>query len=176
MAKRQRNRDFHEPWSLVKSDLWRMNFTTPPFRKPADEEQRQANADWEAAKAKAEKYADILIMGSRMAEPAMAETLGGEAVYFDDRRILTFSRTLGLPEWAPTHAEVAQRVVDCVNAMTGISDPVGFMGELVALLTDMSRDPIDDFFSGRAMRLMFRIAEHKELVEAHQHEEGDCDG
>ena len=52
-----------------------------------------------------------------------------------------FGRMLGLPEGSPTHEEFARRVVECVNAMTGIGDPVAFMQELTAFLTDMSERP-----------------------------------
>jgi hypothetical protein len=174
MAKKKRIRDYAEPWTLEKSTLWQLSYKTPPFRTPADDEQRQANADWEAARGKAEKTADVLILGSRLSEAAVATSQMGNLGYCDDRRILTFVRMLGLPDGAPSHEEFAQRVVDCVNAMTGIGDPVAFMGELTAFLEDMSRDPIDEFFHGRATRLLFRIVEQKDLIEAQTEEDSDA--
>jgi hypothetical protein len=158
-------RDYHEPWTLVKSDLWKLGFKHPPTMADSPEELRYAVADWEAARDKAEKNADVLIMGSRLTEPAMINRLTGWCSYWDDRRILTIARMLGLPDGSPTHEEFAQRVVDCINAMTGIGDPVAFMQELTAFLMDMSRDPIDEFFGGRATRLYFKIADHKEFTD-----------
>lgn len=173
MAKKRRIRDYAEPWALQKSDLWKLGYQHRPTVADSPEELRIAQAEWDAARAKAEKNADVVIMGSRLSEAAMVPSLGGGLSYWDDRRIITFARLLGLPDGAPTHEEFAQRAVDCVNAMTGIGDPVGFMQELTAFLEDMAADPIDQFFHGRASRLLFKIADHKELIAAHAADEDD---
>jgi hypothetical protein len=173
MAKKRKARDYHEPWSLTQSQSWRLSYKTPPSVAETPEDLRIAVADWEASRDKAEKNADWIIWGSRLSEPAVVPTLLGNYVYADDRRILTFSRLLGLPDGSPTHEEFASRVIECVNAMTGIADPVMFIQELTALLTDMANDPIDEFFGGRAARLLFKIIEHKELVESHAQEQYD---
>ncbi len=167
MAGKKRIRDWAEPWTLVKSDAWRESFKTPPQSAASPEELRMAVAEWEAARARAERDADVMILGSRLAEPEVLSSLGGALIYKDDRRILTFSRLLGLPDGSPTHEEYAQRIVDSVNAMAGIGDPVAFMRELTAFLEDMARDPIDPFFNGRATRLLFKIPEHKDVIEKH---------
>lgn len=167
MAKKKRIRDWAEPWTLEKSNAWRETYKSPPKTAASPEELRIAVAEWEAARGKAEKNADVMILGSRLAEPEVLPSMLGTPTYVDDRRILTFARLLGLPEGSPTHEEFAQRCVDCVNSMAGIGDPVEFMGELTAFLEDMSRDPIDEFFHGRATRLLFKIAEHKEFIEKH---------
>lgn len=175
MAKKKRIRDYAEPWTLEKSRIWDLGFKHPPSVADSPEELRIAQAEWKVARDKAEKNADVYVMGARLTEAAVSPSVGGSLVYSDDRRIITFARLLGLPDGAPTHEEFAQRAVDCVNAMAGIGDPVGFMGELTAFLEDMSRDPIDEFFHGRATRLLFKIAEHKELVEAHAEDAYDTE-
>jgi hypothetical protein len=172
-VKKKRIRDYHEPWSASKSDLWTLGFRTPPKHADSPEELRVVVADWEAARGKAEKNADWIIWGSRLNEPAVVASLLGTHGYADDRRILTFSRMLGLPEGSPDHEEFAKRVVDCVNAMTGIGDPIAFMQELTAFLMDMSKDPIDEVFHGRATRLWFKIADHKEFTDKHAEDSDD---
>ena len=96
----------------------------------------------------------------------------GQPVYVDDRRILTFARLLGLPEGAQRTPNLRKEPLSASMRWPG-SRSRGFMGELVAFLEDMSRDPIDGFFGGRATRILFRIAEHKELVEAHAQDQYD---
>ena len=172
-VKKKRVRDYHEPWSAQKSDLWTLGFRTPPKHADSPEELRVAVADWEAARGKAEKNADVLIMGSRMTEATVVKSLLGSDCYADDRRILTFARLLGLPDGSPTHEEFADRVIQCINAMSGIGDPIAFMQELTAFLMDMSKDPIDEFFHGRATRLWFKIVDHKEFTDKHAEDSDD---
>src|SRR5271156_2765376 len=109
MAAKKKARHYHEPWSAQKSDLWKLGYKTPPKTADSPEELRVAVADWEAARGKAEKNADVLIMGSRLTEAAVVKSLLGSDCYADDRRILTFARMLGLPDGSPTHEEFADR-------------------------------------------------------------------
>ena len=176
MAKKKRIRDYAEPWTLEKSRIWDLGFKHPPRWPTRPRSYGSRKPSGRPLGTRQRRMPTCTIMGSRLTEAAVCtERLAASLVYSDDRRIITFARLLGLPDGAPTHEEFAQRAVDCVNAMAGIGDPVGFMGELTAFLEDMSRDPIDEFFHGRATRLLFKIAEHKELVEAHAEDAYDTE-
>lgn len=164
--KKLKARDYLEPWSTTKSKTWELGFKSgPPTHFKDEEELRAAVSEWTKRRDAAEENADWILWGSRVHEPGMTRSLLGKDVYFDDKGILTFVRNRALPEGAPTHEEMAKRVVECMNAMCGIGNPVEFMQELVAFLMDMSNDPIDDFFGGRANRFLFKVADHQSMVE-----------
>jgi hypothetical protein len=138
MARKQRPRDFHEPWVATRSKTWDSPFRGgPPKFGDNEEEIAQNVANWEAAKARAEANADWIIWGSRLAEPTVCYGLTGSIGVADDRRILTFVKQNGYPDKAPTHEDFARRIVACVNACAGIANPESFVTEVRALLKDL---------------------------------------
>ncbi len=149
MARRKALRSYFEPWSASRSKTREAAFANGPPPVPGDESDvRQAALDWVAKRAQAEKDADWIIWGSGMAEPGICHKLNGTIFVTDDRRIIAIRRWLGLPVGSPSHEDVAQRIVDCVNACAGIGDPGRFVEDVRALLLEYARgessDPRED--------------------------------
>lgn len=163
MAHRKGPRDFHEPWVATRSRTWEAAFRSgPPTIGHAPEERAQAVADWEAARARAEKDADWIIWGSRLAEPIVCHNLDGSISVMDDRRILAVARKLGLPVDSPNHEEYARRIVACVNACAGIANPESFVAEARGLLKDLLLRRTDGE-DGRILSLFARSIPPEEL-------------
>ena len=163
MARKQRPRDFHEPWVATKSKTWDIPFRgDPPKHGDTEEDVAQNVANWEAARARAEANADWIIWGSRLAESAVCYNLTGSIGVADDRRILTFAKPNGFPDKAPSHEDFARRVVACVNACAGIANPESFVTEVRALLKDLLTRETDREDS-RVLSLLARCIPMEEL-------------
>jgi hypothetical protein len=163
--KKQKPRDFNEPWITTRSKRWEAGFALgPPTTAATPEELRERIFNWNADRERFEKNADWIIWGSRLSEPTVCFTTAGEPVYTDDKRILAVSRMLGTPDGTPDQEEYAKRITACVNALVGIADPEAFVTELKEFLLDMAKDPIDEFFEGRAIRLLSKCTLQEDLI------------
>lgn len=121
-------RFFFEPWRASKSP-------SHGLAPNVDGLPEDAAASILDAWGRSDRDADWILWGSKMQEPAIAKGYGtGVGQIIGDERIIAIRRWLGLPEGSPTNEEVAKRIVDCVNAMAGIADPVAYMEDVRALL------------------------------------------
>ena len=137
MARRRAPRSYFEPWSASRSKTWEAAYANGPPPVPGDESDvRQAALDWMAKRGQAEKDADWIIWGSGMAEPGVCHNLNGTITVTDDRRIIAIRRWLGLPVGSPSHGDVAQRIVDCVNACAGMGIRAGSWRTCAVLLLE----------------------------------------
>jgi hypothetical protein len=172
--KKQKPRDYNEPWIATRSKSWEAGFALGPPKSAATPELLSERiADWTAARAKAEANADWLIWGSRLSEPTVCFTPENEPVYMDDRRILAVSRMMGTPDGTANQEEYAKRIAATMNAMVGIADPEAFMMELKEFLLDMARDPIDQFFELRAIKLLSKCTLQEDLLKHGQLQNDD---
>ncbi|SIO37169.1 hypothetical protein SAMN05444166_4171 [Singulisphaera sp. GP187] len=143
MAKRVKPRFYFEPWTAKKDP-----FLGPhpfPDGMPTNYPEGVAESivdSWQ----RLDQGADWVIWGSRMAdEPLVIKRCrNGETRVWTDQRIITINRALGLPEGSPNQEQISKRIVDCVNALAGVADPVAFMESVRSLLMGYARGEFDD--------------------------------
>lgn len=74
----------------------------------------------------------------------------GQPEFANGERALFELRPLrGMKPGTPTHAEVAERIAECVNALAGVADPTKFIDDVRAVLLrylsgDCVQDPRED--------------------------------
>ena len=73
--------DYHEPWSATEVGSWKLGFQTPPKHGRVARGTACCGGRLGGRRDKAEKNADVLIMGSRMTEAAVMPSLLGNLVY-----------------------------------------------------------------------------------------------
>jgi hypothetical protein len=125
---------YYEPWSATKSSLWDSPYRFgPPKWGATPEELSEAIDAWQASKHKAEKDADWVIWGSKIAVPGLCKNIDGSVTVATDQAILAFSKK-PIPKGGVDHEAIAKRVVACVNACAGINDPESLIKDVRALM------------------------------------------
>lgn len=159
---RKKVRSYFEPWVTTKSVLHGKN----PFPDgiPKEGYPEGAAESIMDAWARIDRDAGWIIWGSHMASPAACKNLDGTISVTDDRRIITVSRKLGLPDGAPSHEDLSKRIASCVNACAGIADPEKFIADARALLLGyVSGDCVDPRDDPKAVSLLGRCIPLEEL-------------
>lgn len=166
-----RVKDYYEPWIVTKSRSWESSFKfgPPSTAHLSKEEQQQGVLDWEDAKVRAEKNAEMIVWGSRMDHPSVAKNLDGSVVVVDDRRIIGIAKSATWPESGIGHEHLAKRLAECVNACAGIADPVQFIKDVRALTLSYCKGECEDpRIDPRVVSLLSRCIPPEEYEEFKQ--------
>lgn len=134
MPRPRKPRSFWEPW---RPDL-SVALDKPPNVEGLPEDAAQSILD---AHARVLENAPYFMWGSRMADPHVTSDWMGATPTLapGDRTLFQVHKLRGLPDGSPTHAEVAKRIAECVNAMAGIADPARFITDVRVLLQTYRR-------------------------------------
>ena len=129
-----RPKSYYEPWTATKSSLWNLPYELGPPKWGATPEALSESIDaWEASRNKAEKDADWVIWGSKLSVPGLCKNIDGSITVATDQAIIALSKK-PYPKGEVEHTEIAKRIVACVNACAGISDPERFIKDVRALM------------------------------------------
>lgn len=131
-------RDYKEPWFASKDTTWQGSYRNPPVLSEYVD-QDKVNA-WHAARDAAEEAAHYFLWGSRMQEPDVAFDAHGGFKIWDGRGIIAFTRNANRMPGSPSHGEIAQRTVECVNACRGIPAPEKLIEDVRGLLLDLVQE------------------------------------
>lgn len=125
-------RSWFEPWTPSKSP----RHGPAPKLDGLDEDAAAAILEaWE----RVDQNADWILWGSGMYDPCIVTNfVTGKPQVMDDQGIIAISKHRGLPDGSPSNEDICRRIAECVNAMTGVADPVEFMRNIRALLKGYS--------------------------------------
>jgi hypothetical protein len=164
--KRQAPRDFHEPWTAMRS-VSAGGGNPFPDGVPEGFDPEAASKMIDAA-CRAVENADWIIWGSNMAERGLSVGyLTGSINIGDGRRIIAVSRKLGLPEGSPDHEQIAKRIAECVNACAYIPSPEQFVADLRAVLLELLNGDADPRTDDRLLSLVARCIPQEEIERLH---------
>jgi hypothetical protein len=124
-----------EPWTASQSRTW-----THAFKfKPDEGADPETIERYNAARLRAEERAEWLVWGSDMLEPqVVSRPLGGVASSGSAAILARVGPPVTDREGGPDQAEIATRIARCVNACTGITDPVRTLDTVRELLLDLA--------------------------------------
>lgn len=116
MARKNKTRDYHEPWSAQASRAPR-NPPNLPDGLPDDVKQQAIDAFH-----RVEENTPWVVWGSRMVEPGPVKSLmTGEVKTADDKHIVVV--VYPVVGKKVSQAEIAQRIAECVTALARVDDP-----------------------------------------------------
>lgn len=129
--------NYHEPWTVEKSRLWKKDFEGGP---PTDCDPEHVGR-WEGERERAERDAPVYVMGSGIWAPQICKNLSGDITASSEDGILFKVFRVPTKHGHIDQYALAKRIVACVNYCAGVNDldDVPPLPELIGLADESER-------------------------------------